>query len=330
MLKIGLLDPSLRDNSGNPSLNLGDCIIFESIYKQFQEMFPGAEIIRASSHSLLEKKQIQLFKKCHLNFIGGTNLLSSNAMAVRGMPLAVKKFIYLFPPVKNFVLMGVGWGFGYNEAVRLKTKIFYKRLLNNNIIHSCRDTYSADKLSHATFLKTINTCCPTTWNLKNAVNFRKNNFSDCLFTLTDYKSDPEKDSILINTIIGHFNKIIFFPQGSGDLEYLGSLDIYKRNRSKFKLLPYDYQTFKSLLQSDNHFTCLGTRLHTGIMCMQHGIDSLIIAVDNRALDMHKDTMLPVVQRMDNLSIIRWLNGEKIYPHMELPFENIKQWKKQFA
>lgn len=330
MLKISLLDPSSRDNQNNPSLNLGDIIIFSSIHEQLKLIFPNSEIIRISSHSLLEKKQISIIRESAYCFIGGTNLLTADITKFNGMPLSDKRLIYLFPPVKNLILMGVGWGFGYNQPIKFKTRLFYKRILHHDHIHSCRDTYTATNFKNATRLKTINTSCPTLWNLSNPVNYRRNNYSDCLLTLTDYGTDHDRDSKLITTIIEHFKSIFFFPQGSRDKEYIESLKVFKNNRSRFILLEKDYQKFRSFLQSSKNITYIGTRLHAGIMCMQNNIDSLIIGIDNRATEIHKDTMLAVVKRDDLISLRRWINGEKIFTEFKIPNVNINIWKNQFV
>ena len=329
MSKITVLDPGLKDHQGLPSLNLGDVIISEAVQEELRQMFPGSEIIPISSHTLLEEKHIRLIKESDMCFVGGTNLLSSDAMAFRGMPLSDKKFIYLFPPVTNLVLMGVGWGFGYQQPVRFKTRLFYKRLLSRQKMHACRDEYSTNKLNRATSVKTINTCCPTTWKLRSPINYRMNNYTDCVLTLTDYSKDTVKDSELIETILENFSKVFFFPQGSGDKEYLESLDIYKKNASRFVVLPHNYDESTSFLHSHPNLTYIGTRLHAGIRCMQLGMDTLIIGVDNRALEIHNDTLLPVIKRNDQDRMNRWLKGDKIFEPVKLPLENISIWKNQF-
>lgn len=329
MTRIVLLDPSLKDNQGSPSLNLGDIIIAESVIKELQHIFVDAEITRISSHKILEKDNIKLINSSDFCFIGGTNILSSDAMAFSLMPLVNSKLKYLFPKVKNLILMGVGWGFGYTEPVRFKTKLFYKNIFSTKFLHSCRDEYSAKKISTATFYLAINTCCPTTWQLKNALNYRKNKSPECLFTLTDYSIDAKSDSDLIKTLLDNFEKLVFFPQGSLDKQYLESLNIYKTNSSRFQLLPHDYNEFNSYVSSNSNITYAGTRLHAGIKCLQHGIDTLIIGVDNRALEIHKDTMLPIAARDNTLQIQSWLNGARMFDDVKLPFENIEKWRSQF-
>jgi hypothetical protein len=73
---------------------------------------------------------------------------------------------------------------------------------------------------------------------------------------------------------------------------------------------------------------LGTRLHAGIRALQNKKRTLILAVDNRAIEISKDTNLPVVPRNDWESITSWI--ESAYEtRIRLPWSNIDKWKSQF-
>ena len=74
---------------------------------------------------------------------------------------------------------------------------------------------------------------------------------------------------------------------------------------------------------------VGTRLHCGIYCKQFGIDSLILAVDNRSHEIKKDTNFPVIQRNDLKSIQVWLEGQTNFGKVSLPEKKIIAWKNQF-
>ena len=75
---------------------------------------------------------------------------------------------------------------------------------------------------------------------------------------------------------------------------------------------------------------VGTRLHCGARFLQQGRNALIIAVDNRAAEIKKDTGLPVVLRNDFETIRSWLEGLTDWAPINLPLDAIKQWKQQFA
>ena len=74
---------------------------------------------------------------------------------------------------------------------------------------------------------------------------------------------------------------------------------------------------------------VGNRLHAGIMALQHGCRSLIIAIDNRALEIAKDTRLPIVDRKNLDTKLEQMVCEKHQTEIELPWENISIWKQQF-
>ncbi|MDH4316866.1 MAG: methyltransferase domain-containing protein, partial [Desulfobulbaceae bacterium] len=61
-------------------------------------------------------------------------------------------------------------------------------------------------------------------------------------------------------------------------------------------------------------------------CMANGLDSLILGVDNRSLEISKDINLPVIARDDFQSLQKWLDGKQIFDPVELPLADIEKWK----
>lgn len=326
---ITLLDPSLKDHYGNNSINLGDVIIYESILSTLKELFPKKEIIRISTHSFLEKKHFNILKHKNLKFFGGTNALSSNVCKYHQWKLSQKKIFFLNPKVKDVILMGVGW-WQYQDNPTWATKYFYNNVLSKNHIHSVRDGYTKEKIISMGFQNTLNTSCPTTWELNGRNVNRKNiSINNCLFMITDYKQNPVFDNELIKIIIEYYSgEIFFFPQGTLDIEYINSLEVYKANKNKIKVLNRTVEEFQNCI-SQNNLNYIGTRLHGGIKCLQCNHDSIIISVDNRAKEIGKDINLPVVERGDYSRLKKWLNGEKIFSEIKLSMEGINKWKKQF-
>ncbi|MEI9807421.1 MAG: hypothetical protein WDO16_05800 [Bacteroidota bacterium] len=130
----------------------------------------------------------------------------------------------------------------------------------------------------------------------------------CLFTLTDYDPDPVADEKLVSTIFDHFEKVTFFPQGLNDIAYLHSLPVFKTNKSRIDILPHDYKEFKAFI-SAAHIAYIGTRLHSGIKCLQYGHEVMIVAIDHRATEIAKDTHLPVCGRTNFAGMADWLSGK---------------------
>jgi len=329
MNNIVLIDPSLQDNKGNLSTNLGDIIIYDSIQKNLEFVFSRSNLIRISSHDFFSDASFNAVKNADYIFFGGTNALSSNIIEYNQWLLSKKKYYYLFPKVKNVILIGVGW-WQYQAKPTIVTKYFYNSVLNKKIYHSVRDNYTKNKLKEVGIKNVINTGCPTIWNL-DGFNGNRNRLStkNCVFTFTDYNRHIEYDSKLLRIILDFFpDSIYFFPQGKNDLDYIKTLPIFQQNSNRIALLSYDFCELNQFQEEDVVF--IGTRLHGGVKFMQMGKESLIVGVDNRAIEMAKDFSLPVVKRDDFISIDKWLKGESIFKPISIPLNQIDKWKEQFV
>ncbi|NJO18590.1 MAG: polysaccharide pyruvyl transferase family protein [Thioploca sp.] len=208
--------------------------------------------------------------------------------------------------------MGVGW-WQYQRDPTFITKHFYKSILNKKILHSVRDSYTARKLENVGITNVLNTSCPTTWSLDGLDTNRKNlNCRNCLFTLTDYSWNLTADTKWIEIILNHYSgDIYFFPQGFHDEEYLNTLEIFHIHKNRIKILEHSIEAlYECLKMADINY--IGTRLHSGTMCLQHNIDSVIIAIDNRATEIAKDIRLPVVERTQPEALVKWLEGVQIF------------------
>ena len=326
---IVLLDPALQDNNGAASRNLGDLIISESVVEILSELFPSKQIVRISTHVEIELTRRRQINDAFLSFIGGTNLITSDICGYRQFVVRNGKLVWLFPGVKKLILLGCGWGVGYGNPMHFKTKFFYHRILHPGFIHSLRDQYSAGKLQQEAGIHSMNTSCPTTWNLQHNQSGPVNFNNVCLFTLTDYNTNVLADDTLLMIILKYFTKIVFFPQGAMDMDYLKTLPTYKRSKAKIDILPHNYKLFREFI-STSSLTYVGTRLHAGIKCIECKHKSIIITIDNRAEEIAKDILLPVCSRLDYSTLTDWLNGEPLFnQRFRIPFQAISEWKKQF-
>jgi len=325
---ITLLDPALQDQRGTLSNNLGDVIIYESVSQILKELFPNDEIVRISTHSNIEDWQRKVIKESKYTFIGGSNLLSSDLKTYNQWKLSDSKWYYYFPNLSNLILLAVGW-WQYQHKPTFTTRYFYNSVLSHKRFHSVRDGYTLDKMKNMGITNTLNTSCITTWDLQGLSVNRKNlNNKDCIFTLTDYNQNPDLDNRLINLLIESYSDYLYyFPQGSFDEQYIQSLESFKKNASRIKIINRTNAAFYDLL--DSNIDYIGTRLHGGVKCLQNAMNSLIIAVDNRAIEIGKDINLPVVKRDDFESIKSWIEGKEIFSPISLPIKQIKIWKDQF-
>ncbi|MDR2994466.1 MAG: polysaccharide pyruvyl transferase family protein [Bacillus cereus] len=329
MFKIGLLDPSLWDNNGNYSPNTGDIIIYDAVIKVLDDVFKDYDLIRVSTHTNPDNKLLKKLSLSDIQIIGGTNLLSSNIEEYNQWKFERTFFSKVLYPVKNIITLGVGW-WQYQQEPTDKTKKYYKSILNTHYAHSVRDSYTKDKLIAMGINNVINTSCPTMWELFGRdVNKKSGNSKNCVFTLTDYNTSVENDTNLIKLLIENFSeKLLFFAQGSKDIEYIKSLDIYKANKDKFQFIN-SLTEYNKLLENGN-ITYIGTRLHAGARALQKEVDALVLQVDNRAKEITLDTNFPSIER-NNLKLLqKWLNGDQIFSKMTIDTDNIKKWKEQFS
>jgi predicted transcriptional regulator len=95
-------------------------------------------------------------------------------------------------------------------------------------------------------------------------------------------------------------------------------------------LPHSYPLFKQYIES-NSLTYIGTRLHAGIKCLEQNHKSIIIAIDNRAIEIAKDTNLPICLRQDYTVLLEWLEGKNVFNNqLNIPEKEIALWKNQFS
>ncbi|MGH7885085.1 MAG: polysaccharide pyruvyl transferase family protein, partial [Thermodesulfobacteriota bacterium] len=115
------------------------------------------------------------------------------------------------------------------------------------------------------------------------------------------------------------------PQGSGDLEYFSEIIDDNKN---FVVLERSMESFNKFLINDIDFDYIGTRLHGGIKCLLSKKRSIIIEVDNRAVEVAKDTNLPTIKRDNFKGVVDWINNPRP-TDIKINVEEISLWKSQF-
>lgn len=326
---IVLLDPSLQNNEGEPSGNLGDLIIYDFIKDILYRLFPDKEMIRISTHVPFTKKSKELINNSLYTFVGGTNILTSDIRNFPRLTPVKRKGFYFFPGFKKVILLGTGWS-SYQHNRDWATRFYYKNILHKQALHSVRDIYSEQQLEKAGFKNLLHTSCPSTWQLNSDfVNQYNPAHKNILFTLSSYYPHQQEDDQLVETILSApSEKYYFFPQTKEDTDYLASLPCYQKNKSKISLLHHDIREFLALSASGD-LNYIGNRLHGGIRCLAFNNPSLIISVDNRATEMGKSINLNVVERNNIEQVRKWISKEYIPAALQLPKENIKRWQDQF-
>ncbi|AVQ17668.1 hypothetical protein [Fusobacterium mortiferum] len=87
------------------------------------------------------------------------------------------------------------------------------------------------------------------------------------------------------------------------------------------------ETYEDFLQS-NECDFIGTRLHGGIKALQNKKRTIIIGIDNRAIEM-SEIGLPVIKRENIEKDLENMINSNLEIDINLPIESIENWKAQF-
>ncbi len=313
--KIALFDTSIASD------NLGDGIIMDAVTGHLREIYPQGNFVKVPTHIKMNCDERASIKDAEIGFVGGTNLLCANWLLKPQWKVGVCDVFTLVKPV----LMGVGWRH-YQRPTDLPTKLFLKQLLAKNYTHSVRDSYTCERMRLMGFDNVINTACPTMWKLtpEHLASVPTTRAPDVLTTVTAYRHDPELDKKWLDVLAASYGKIYLWPQMKGDDDYVLAMNLGK----KVEILEPTLAAYDKALSTLN-VDFLGTRLHGGIRALQHKRRTLIIEVDNRAVEIARDTKLPTVKRDDVEGMKRWISATTPV-NLTLPWDNIKSWKAQFS
>lgn len=305
MKHIALITPEIS------SLNLGDTILFDHIYDEMSKLFPDYFLIKIPAYNLFDERSEYIMNKCEFAIFCGTGMLR-NELAFHW---SIKKGDFK----NNVVLLGCGWNRYEDSPINKSTAKLYESVLSKEYVHSVRDDYTADKLEQLSGIDSINTSCPTMWNI-NTDKIKKRKSKNALFTVNAVRSNYYGDRSILKMLNRNYDNVYFFPQSPYDYDYAKGLDC------ELNYLSGNTNSLYKFVNTVN-FDYIGSRLHCGIHCLANDKRSIIVAVDNRAAEISKNTGLPVME-YDAEQI-----EEEIYNPTEieitLPTKAIKEWKEQF-
>lgn len=325
MRKILLLDTSIGTS------NMGDFIIMECVREEMRFLLEDAFVYNISTHLpafseyavFRNSYTVQNYANCDWKFAGGSNLLVKNLLT--HYP---QWNINLFnsKPLNGTVLIGVGAGAG--ETTNSYTRMVYNKVLNSEYYHSVRDERSK-KYVEELGLKALNTGCVTMWMLtpEFCKNIPTKKASRVVFTLTavpNNKPVDERDQYVIDILKRCYEKVYFWVQGDGDLEYINRL----ANTDGIKIIPPKVEEYKNLLLEDD-LDYIGTRLHGGIYAMRHKKRAIIIAIDERATEINKKNHLNCIPKSEIVKELPEMIEAEFETKIEMPFDEIQKWKGQF-
>lgn len=302
------------------SLNIGDEIINDSGLTEIQGIFNQKQIFISSTHNGISSKCISIVNNTKVRFVCGSNLLSPDIIFRGCWNISIFDILRL----RKLTFVAVGWE-RYSEKESIFTKLFYKYIFDKDNIHSVRDEYTKEKLLSFGIKNVINTGCITTWRLtdefcKQIPTYKS---TKVVFTLTDYNRDYENDKLLVNILLDLYEEVYFWPQGHEDLQYLHSLKL-----DSIKVIAPNLKAYDDFLRN-NECDFVGTRLHGGIRALQFKRRTLIIAIDNRAIEKSRDfnfNILPRCEIKDNLVTVLC---NDLKTEIKINSAGIELWKKQF-
>lgn len=235
-LDLGILNPAIG------SSNLGDLIIYESVYNYLRGIFKEDIFTNypIQLHTSFDSKVLMNKKK--LLFISGTNLLSSNLETQNQWKIVNthRKFI------KNkVVLVGVGW-WQYQGYINKYSAKIYKSVFSNDVIHAVRDSYTEEKLKDIGIKNVLNTSCPTLWGISPAKckNIPIGKAMNVVTTLTCYNKNKFDDGKMLKILSENYGKVYLWLQGYDDFLYLNEI---KSNIKNIEIIPPTLESYDDLL-----------------------------------------------------------------------------------
>ena len=300
--------------------NVGDQIIAYYSSKVLTPMFKMNAIGRVPTHTLPSHLELEAVSYSKVKIVCGTNLITPHFEEFSNwkMPSDLKGY-------RNIVSLGVGWGY-YCDDISNISKFVYRTIFSKTGLLSVRDSYTEQKFREMGICNVINTGCPTLWGLTSShcAKIPKKKSNRVITTLTDYDRDPEKDSKMIEILHENYDAVFVWIQGRYDWEYLDSLI----DTTKIHIIENNLEAYTDALNMGD-VDYVGTRLHAGIHAMNHYVRTIILAVDNRAIEMGKDFNLPIIKRNDVTFLLNERINSEWETSLDVPFDAIDQWKRQF-
>lgn len=315
MKTISVIDTSIS------SYNLGNQIIMESVFEIIDELFPDDFLFNLPWEGAISKATHRYLRNSDYVFFGGTNSLSSHMLKYKQMSFRLRD-LFRF---NDLTLLGMGW-WQYQNKPDVYTSMFIRRLLSKKNIHSVRDGYTKKMLNSIGVSAVIYTCCPSTWKLtaSHCSFIPTKKAKNVIVTFTDYNKSRKTDECLFDVLLDSYDKIYYWVQGVGDLDYI---ETFHKHKGRITHIPPSLKKFDSLLETED-CDYIGTRLHAGIRAIQKKKRALILAIDNRAAEISEDISLNVKPRGDISAIQGFISGH-YETRLKIPFDEINLWKAQF-
>lgn len=311
MRNIVIYDTSIASENG------GDKIIMEYCLSALKELNSKAFFTHLPTHDRIGSVGRRKLKLADRTLVCGTNLLSSHVLQYRQWKVGGLDLLC----IRNLQLMGVGW-WQYQDEPDVLTRFLLKKILDNGHLHSVRDKYTENMLRGMGLDNVIYTACPTMWELdkKKCEMIPVKKAAQVITTVTDYSKDIKCDKKLFDILARNYEKIYIWIQSFDDYAYLKELEVIDR----VEIVGPSVAEYDRILDRGG-IDYIGTRLHGGIRALNKCIRTIVVACDNRAVEISKDTGLPIVLRTDLEKKLESLIHSEFVTDITLPSENIKIW-----
>lgn len=305
------------------SENMGDAIIMHYCNLQLRSIFPNEFFLSIPTHDYIGERFKRIYADADIKIVCGTNLISST--------MDNEEYMQWFfdskdkRNLRDVILMGVGWQAYNDEVNRYSKKLLLNILSKEKYLLSVRDDYTKSKLNSIGFHNVINTGCPTMWSLTREFceQVNSNKKEVVITTITNYRRDYEADKYMLQLLRRKYKKVYIWIQSYYDVEYLKEIC----DLNEYELIPPVLEQYTNILKIGVDY--VGTRLHAGIHAINNKCRSIIIAVDNRAIEISKDTNLFIIRREDVYDKLESVIDSKILCEINMPIEQIAIWKEQF-
>lgn len=300
--------------------NMGDSIIKFYCDKVLCQIFPNKVFERVPTHRLPDEKCQKKIARYKTKIVCGTNLMTPHYEEYSIWKSPRNLFGY-----SNIITLGVGWEY-YCDDISKVSKFVYRKILSKKGIHSVRDSYTEQKFHEMGIHNVLNTGCPTLWELteENCRKIPKQKANKVITTITDYNRDEKCDQRMLEILCESYEKVYVWIQGNEDIEYLKTLS----KDLNIEIIERNIEAYTAILKKGD-VDYVGTRLHAGIHALNCSVRSIIIAIDNRAIEMGKDFGLPIILRKDIDTELQCKVYQLVKINIKLPWKSIQDWKKQF-
>lgn len=299
--------------------NLGDEIIMQYANKVIQELFPQSTAFHVPTHRVPSLSEYEVIQKSDISLVCGTNMLCPNVDQYN---------LWRMPDIgvmnDLIVFMAIGAN-SYGDFTETSSDL-YRAISNKQYRQSARDRYTSCKMDEMQ-IPNLYTGCVTMWGLTSEVcaTIPRKKADQVITTITAHRDKSYLEQFY-RDILDSYDTVYFWPQGDRDLEVFNALSI---ERDKVIVVPRTLADFESVLRSNQGaIDYVGSRLHGGIHALNHGVRTIVVEVDNRAIEIAKDTNIPSINSKEIAGLKELIHSELEF-NIAMPWDAINEWKSQF-